>query len=310
MSKTTYTDNLYLGMTESKPVSDSSDYEDSSDNEPSDEAPEQTPEQLTSEQLTSEQTPEQPEYLHKDYVKLQRLAKKRKVFLIQKVTKRIKLLKAKKGNEAQLSKNQRKVDRLVQRIEDLKTVKLSEIVSDLVKCKFKVEQSEETVQWFKYELTQDKVDFMAYVNVKNGVENNDNTGPNRKRKRLDSNENSGKSRYSEKNDKILDDILKSKRNRPGQRARQKQWEEMYGTKAKHLDKSKSSSNKKPDGKLHNKPKEPTPQEIMKKLKEKEKKDKKEVKEHPSWVAKKQQASLSAKINVFAGTKTTFNDDDD
>lgn len=277
-------------------------------------------------------TPSEPKlFAHKDLIQMQRLAKKHRAFLVQKVTKRIKLLKNKKGSEAQLSKNQRKVERLLQRINDMKVLNFESIVADMVEKEFKIPANnfEDTKYWFMYELTQDKSSFISFVHsfVNDGdpvVRSNPskrkrNTPPSDeilKKEQFNGNElfTDKLSSYSERDDEVLNDILRVKKNRPGQRARQKQWEEMYGTKAKHIVKEKGGKQKsRSDGGRHKKSKldETAPQEIMRKLKEKEKlKKEKQKEEHPSWLAKKQQASLSSRIDAFAGKKTTFSDDDD
>ena len=276
---------------------------------------------------TTTPLPVTPELAHKDLVKMQRLAKKRRVFLIQKVTKRIKLLKNKKGNDAQLSKNQRKVERLLQRINDMKVLDLKDVVSEMVEQNFKISDSnlEQTKNWFMYELTQDKSSFMYFVNSLNEsgksetdiIKANDSSPSERspKKRKLEKDEVflNKLSSYSEKDDEVLNDIIKVKKNRPGQRARQKQWEELYGTQAKHLSKDKRSkqSNKRDLAKGKKRAAdEVPPQEIIRRLKEKEKQKVPEKKEHPSWLAKRQQSSLSSKIDAFAGKKTTFSDDDD
>ena len=296
------------------------------------------------------QLPTKTEIKHKDIVTMQRLSKKRKLFLIQKLTKRIKMLKNKKGNELQLQKNQRKVDRFHQKINDFKDIDFSSVVSELVEREFVVpdltnDPNETTKDWFMFELTQDKASFMLFVSRLNEEEGEvtshipDTLPQKRKRNETPTDSHGPKdfftnrlSSYSEKHDVVLNKILKPKKNRPGQKARQKEWEELYGNKAKHLNKSennkseqdksennksennKSDYNKKsrPEQKRYNKdkPKELAPNEIIKKLKEKEKQNKTvEKAEHPSWLAKKQQSAMTSKIDVFAGTKTTFSDDD-
>ena len=188
------------------------------------------------------------ELLHKDIIKMQRLAKKRRTFLIQKITKRIKQLKSKKGNELQLKKNQRKIERLLQRICDMKELNFDDVVSELVKLNYEISEKEHsnTKDWFMYELTQDKssLGFMSFVNSKK--ESNDGTPEDvTKSANLKRNEVSEKStlkkppEYKEKEDEVLNDIIKVKKNRPGQRARQKHWEELYGKGAKHLHKKKT-----------------------------------------------------------------------
>ncbi|XP_063687520.1 serum response factor-binding protein 1-like [Bolinopsis microptera] len=313
--------------------------------------PEISSEYSSDEAPDPEISPEPPtvpsEIAHKHLVTMQRLAKKRRVFLVQKITKRIKLLKNKKGNEAQLSKNQRKVERLFQRINDMKVLDFKDVVSEMVKQNFKISDNhqEQTKEWFLYELTQDKSSFMYFVNSldeSNNMQAEGNTvnnssipkrelpssngSPKKKKPKKDDFSNKLSS-FSEKGDNVLNDIIKEKRNRPGQRARQKQWEEVYGIQAKHLSKDKRSNdtnkrdsnkrdgNKRDIGKSKKRaPVDLPPQEIMKRLKEKEKEKEKEkvsVKaEHPSWLAKKQLSSLTSKIDVFAGKKTTFSDDDD
>ena len=314
--------------------------------------PELSSEYSSDEAPDPEISPEPPtapsEIAHKDLVTMQRLAKKRRVFLAQKITKRIKLLKNKKGNEAQLSKNQRKVERLFQRINDMKVLDFKDVVSEMVKQNFKISDNhqEQTKEWFLFELTQDKSSFMYFVNSlneSNSIQSEGNTvnnssvpkrelpssngSPKKKKPKKDDLFSNKLSSFSEKGDNVLNDIIKEKRNRPGQRARQKQWEEVYGTQAKHLSKDKRSNdtNKRDTNKRdRNKrdvvkskkhaPVDLHPQEIMKRLKEKEKEKEKEKvsakAEHPSWLAKKQLSSLTSKIDVFAGKKTTFSDDDD
>ena len=296
----------------------------------SDESLPSSPQEQSVSESTKQQLPTTDhEIKHKDIVAMQRLAKKRKLFLIQKLTKRIKMLKNKKGNDLQLQKNQRKVERLYQKINDLKEIDFCSVISELVGRNFVVPDlsnsaDETTKEWFMFELTQDKASFMSFVNSLNEEaepEIFDNLDRKRKRneppvgseKSIDS-FTSRLSSYSEKDDVVLNNILKPRKNRPGQRARQKEWEEMYGEKAKHLNKldsSKQDKSARENKSKNQKNKELAPQEIIKKLKEKDKLSKTtvEIGEHPSWLAKKQQAALSSKIDVFAGTKTTFSDDD-
>ena len=288
--------------------------------------------------------PSEPAILHKHQVKMQRLAKKRRLFLIQKITRRLKGLKAKKGNEQQLSKNARKCARLVEKISDLKVLNVETFISEMVSSNFaKPSETVTTTDWFKNELFLDRFSFMAFVNpliglpveykprIKKHIHLNHPKAVAAQQAAAEGADpplfTSSLSSYREEDDNILTDILKEKRNRPGQRARQKKWEEQYGIEAKHLVKPKftkpGKSDQKPDQKDFKKEfkekkegkrkrTEVQPQEIMKKLKAEAKEaapEKKEQKEHPSWAAKKLQSSQSTKIDVFAGTKITFSDDE-
>ena len=272
--------------------------------------------EVQSEVATAEETPQQsPEPItHKHHVKMQRLAKKRRLFLVQKLTRRIKVLKGKKGTEQQISKNQRKVERLLTKLDELKQLNLEAVIADLVSENFTAPSDPEssTTCWFKSELLLDKFSFMAFVNPLLGLEPERKRPPNFKdweTKKKQPPPSSHRPQYKEQDDEVLRDILTVKKNRAGQRARRKQWEEKYGEKAKHLageQRKKKGEKRKPQKAEEG----PSAQEIMKRLKAEEKVKRTERSEHPSWLAKKQQASKSAQIDVFTGTKTTFDDDSD
>ena len=269
----------------------------------------------------NDETPSLEPITHKHHVKMQRLAKKRRLFLVQKLTRRIKVLKGKKGTEQQVSKNQRKVDRFVSKLDDMKQLNLEILIAELVTDNFTRPKDPEssTSCWFKSELLEDRFSFMAYVNPLLGkeVERKPRPQPKRERPKMEVADQIKKP-YKEEEDEVLQDILTTKKNRPGQRARQKQAEEKYGEKAKHLTLSKPQQ--KQQGKSGGKGNQvggkrkqdapPSAQEIMKRLKAEEKIKRTEKSEHPSWLAKKQQASQSAQIDVFAGTKIIFDDDSD
>ena len=253
------------------------------------------------------------ELLHKDIVQMQRLARKGRTFLIQKITKRIKLLKNKKGNELQLKKNQRKIERLLQRISDMKELDIVSVVSELAKLNFKISADEQsnTRDWFMYELTQGKSSFgfMSFVNslsestwdsVPKSVDQSLKT------KGVSEKDSLNKvALYIERKDEVLNDIIKVKKNRPGQRARQKQWEEVYGKGAKHLTKEKTIKCKNSAGSFN----AANVKNFKRKREKRGNEDQAKIKvEHPSWLAKKQQSSLSSKIDVFSGKRTVLADD--
>jgi outer membrane protein OmpA-like peptidoglycan-associated protein len=89
--------------------------------------------------------------------------------------------------------------------------------------------------------------------------------------------------------------VKPKKNRPGQRARQKKWETLYGEQANHVAKRKAEE----------KPKKIWPKK--QKMEESQPKKPKVEKIHPSWAAKKQQA---ISVTDFKGTKVTFDSDNE
>ena len=273
-----------------------------------------------SEEVKSSHMPDNEEksYSHIECIRMQRLAKKKRLFLIQKLSRRIKQLKTKKGNEAQLSKNLRKSDRVAQKFEQLKILDLKETVSVLIERKFITEPDDaDTSKWFQHELTCDKNSFMSYVNsLGKEVSSLSNTDS------IHSKKLTIKKVSSKHNEKPNSIKFKSERkNRPGQRARQKIWEELHGTEAKHLHKQKVPEKPPRQGKNISTTTATTTkskdcrsvQEILSDLKKNETKDNVENKapksEHPSWIAKKQQSAQSSKIDVFAGTKITFDDSD-
>ena len=241
---------------------------------------------------------------YKDIIKLQRLAKKQKLFLIQKLSRRNKQLKSKKGSDQQLKKNQRKVERLCVRINELKALDLKTVTETVINNNFKHLDNEDCAEaYFINELLGSKSEFMNFVNSLNGlledkIERSSEVGQKEK------------SNFKSNNhtDHVLESIFSTKKNRPGQRERRKKWEEMYGKKAKHL--NSSSVCKKNPVKLDQSDKLKSiesAQKIMKRLKSS---SNVREKEHPSWAAKRKQAADCNKIHMFSGKKTIFNDSDD
>ncbi|CEI96965.1 hypothetical protein RMCBS344292_11108 [Rhizopus microsporus] len=112
--------------------------------------------------------------------------------------------------------------------------------------------------------------------------------------------------YDEKNDEFFKKIYEgeTKKNRPGQRQRRKQWEELYGRKANHIseqykqreEKRLANPNYKPKKKQEKKPEiKKAPVEPM----------------HPSWEAKRQQQEMMSKAlsgKVSSNNKIVFDDD--
>lgn len=117
---------------------------------------------------------------------------------------------------------------------------------------------------------------------------------------------------SESNDKLVDEITQPRKNRRGQRARQKIWEKKYGSTAKHVVKQqerfRSDRERLKDEYEVRQQKREAKQKVRdekeKQRKEREEKEK-ERKEfiHPSWAARlKEQEQQKAK---FSGKKITF-----
>ncbi|ORE09193.1 hypothetical protein BCV72DRAFT_202203 [Rhizopus microsporus var. microsporus] len=112
--------------------------------------------------------------------------------------------------------------------------------------------------------------------------------------------------YDEKNDEFFKKIYEgeTKKNRPGQRQRRKQWEELYGRKANHIS---EQYKKREEKRLAN------PDYKPKKKQEKKLEIKKAPAEpmHPSWEAKRQQQEMMSKAlsgKVSSNNKIVFDDD--
>ncbi|KAL4216107.1 hypothetical protein AB4K20DRAFT_1877342 [Rhizopus microsporus] len=112
--------------------------------------------------------------------------------------------------------------------------------------------------------------------------------------------------YDEKNDEFFKKIYEgeTKKNRPGQRQRRKQWEELYGRKANHISKQYKQREEKRLANPNYKPK---------KKQEKKPEIKKAPVEpmHPSWEAKRQQQEMMSKAlsgKVSSNNKIVFDDD--
>lgn len=122
----------------------------------------------------------------------------------------------------------------------------------------------------------------------------------------------GESDEEERNDAMVKDITEPRKNRRGQRARQKIWEKKYGKNAKHKvkehERALSDRERLRSEYEVRKAKREEKQRVWKE-REAEKEAKRKIQEekaqklHPSWEAKlKQQQSLKAK---FSGKKVTF-----
>ena len=83
--------------------------------------------------------------------------------------------------------------------------------------------------------------------------------------------------------KFNNSLPKTKKNRPGQRARRELWEQLHGSKANHIQKQKDIQNRRKQTNKHS--------DL-----------------HPSWAAKKQQQEKQEKV-LFKGKKVIFNEED-
>lgn len=104
-----------------------------------------------------------------------------------------------------------------------------------------------------------------------------------------------------------------RRNRPGQRARRAQNEQVYGSEAVHLKADKKADKARADGAREERPREkptrPTSKPPQSKEREKSKKNQQsDADQHPSWLAKQREIEAIANAK-FKGTKITFGDDD-
>jgi hypothetical protein len=97
-------------------------------------------------------------------------------------------------------------------------------------------------------------------------------------------------------------VLLFQKNRPGQRTRQKKWEEMFGKKAKHV-----LEGKKQRVKIRAKTGKQKPIKMSSVTKSSSSHSHSTL--HPSWEAQKRKKAMEAGIPKFQGQRTVFFDSD-